>query len=236
MDERRQWRAVAALLTSIALFFALFEGAPARQAASPNLSSMPLFGRVIGIDPGHGGYDGGAVSATGRAEKEYNLEISMRLGAAVEALGGTVVYTREADIALIDPANTPGYKKRKELDNRISILQEANVDAVVSIHMNNFRPQRAIRGAQAFYRAGSAGGESLAQAVYGCLAQIEEARPRKPVIGDYYILNSADAAILMECGFLSNREEEKLLADGDYQTRLASAIARGLALYFETAP
>ncbi|MDR3086221.1 MAG: N-acetylmuramoyl-L-alanine amidase [Christensenellaceae bacterium] len=236
MEEQRQWRAIAMLFASIALFFTLIGGTPARQAASPNLSSLPLFGRVIGIDPGHGGYDGGAVSVTGRAEKEYNFEISQRLGAAVEALGGTVVYTREADIALIDPANTPGYKKRKELDNRISILQAAKVDAVVSIHMNNFRPQRSIRGAQAFYKAESASGAALAQAIYGCLSQIEEARPRKPSIGDYYILNSADAAILMECGFLSNKEDERLLADGDYQTRLASALARGLARYFELSP
>lgn len=101
---------------------------------------------MIGVDPGHGGYDGGCVSVTGVAEKEYNLAVALLVGEEIRALAARPSFTRETDKALIDPEKTTGYKKRKELDNRIALLQEAQVDALVSIHMNNYTVSK-YRGA-----------------------------------------------------------------------------------------
>lgn len=234
MEELRKIKAVTGLLLGCILFLTLYSLWDV-QAMSPQLQVLPLYGKVIGVDPGHGGYDGGCVSVTGVAEKEYNLAVALLVGEEIRALGGTPVFTRETDKALIDPEKTTGYKKRKELDNRIALLQEAHVDALVSIHMNNYTVSK-YRGAQLFYRADSAEGERLALCLQEALSGLEEAHLREPSCGDYYILNACDAALLVECGFLSNPEEEKLLSSQDYRQRLAEAVAGGLAAYFAPQP
>lgn len=231
METKRERLGVLTFVLSVVLFFAMYGFDAVETSASPRFESLPLFGKVIGVDAGHGGYDGGCEGSLGIQEKTYNLAIALKVGAEIEKLGGTAVYTRTEDVALIDPKNTPGYKKRKELDNRIEILQEASVDAMVSIHMNKYSVAK-YRGAQAFYKAGSDAGGLLAGHMQEALSELGDPYLRQASKGDYYILNACDAALLVECGFLSNPEEERLLGDEAYQQHLAAAIAKGLGLYF----
>lgn len=231
MENVNSARAVGGLVLGCLLFLFSYMPPLALSANSPHMESLPLYGRVIGVDAGHGGYDGGCEGLSGVPEKAYNLQIALKVGESIRALGGTPVYTRETDTALIDPEKTTGYKKRKELDNRIRILREAKVDAMVSIHMNKYSVSR-YRGAQLFYRADSEEGKTLAQCLQTSLEALNDPYLRPPSSGDYYILGSCGPALLVECGFLSNPQEEMLLASEEYQERLASAIANGIGLYF----
>lgn len=234
MSERLRRALALCLLAAIAAtLFALKESAV--PASSPGQAALPLLGRVIGVDAGHGGYDGGCVGVSGEAEKTYNLALALCLGRELEELGATVVYTRTEDIALIDPAKTTGYKKRKELDNRLKRLAEGGAEMMLSIHMNKYRNANQ-RGAQVFYKSGSPEGEALAASVWGSLFAAQTPHLRKPSTGDYYILNACAASLLVECGFISNAQEEKLLADPAYQKKLAKALAQGVAEYALASP
>ena len=155
----------------------------------------------------------------------------MSVGKALEEKGAVVVYSRTTDEALIDPVRTTGYKKRKELDNRLKIFSDNGIECMVSIHMNKFS-QESQRGAQVFFDREQEEGEALAQALEQRLFALDPDYARQPSAGDYYILNACPASALVECGFLSNREEERLLAEESYQQRLAQAIACGVEDYF----
>ena len=127
---KRKLVALAVLLVGLAGFWALLGG---EEGASVFLSQPmpgPLAGRVIGVDAGHGGYDGGCTGANGTAEKDLNLAVALLLRDELEARGATVVLSREEDVALIDPENTPGYKKRKELTRRLEIFAAAQAECV----------------------------------------------------------------------------------------------------------
>ncbi len=227
----RQWVAVAVLLAGLAGFMMMQGGADV-QALSPQFSSLPLYGRIVGVDAGHGGYDGGCMGRSGVPEKEFNLAVTMLVKAELEKQGATVVLSRDEDIALIDPAKTTGYKKRKELDNRLKIFAENNVDCMISIHMNQYRNENQ-RGAQVFYKKGEQDGQDMAKAIQDAMAAQDAHNNRAASVGDYYILNACPASALVECGFLSNREEEQLLLTDAYREKLAKAIVEGVANYFQ---
>ena len=227
---KKQSLAVLILLVGL-VGFTLIQKENIAQALSPQFSALPLYGRVIGVDAGHGGYDGGCVGFSGIPEKTFNLQIAMRVGKVLEEKGAVVVYSRTTDEALIDPVRTTGYKKRKELDNRLKIFSDNGIECMVSIHMNKFS-QESQRGAQVFFDREQEEGEALAQALEQRLFALDPDYARQPSAGDYYILNACSASALVECGFLSNREEERLLAEESYQQRLAQAIACGVEDYF----
>lgn len=193
----------------------------------------PLAGLTILVDPGHGGYDGGArCRDSGVWEKEVNLAVSLRVRQALTRRGAQVVMTREADIDLCTPDRPASLtKKRQDMQNRIAIAQEHSADMVLSIHMNEYRA-RSESGPQVFYRAGSDTSRLLA----GCIqeALIRDLQPKKQraaMAGDYFILQLDVPSVLVECGFISNPAEEKLLLSDDYQTRLAESIAAGVTEY-----
>lgn len=227
---QKQLIAVAVLMAGLTGFM-LMQKDYSVQALSPQFSSLPLYGKTVGVDAGHGGYDGGCVGRSGVPEKEFNLAVTMLLKEELEEQGATVVLSREEDKALIDPLTTKGYKKRKELDNRLKIFRESNVDCMVSIHMNKYRNENQ-RGAQVFYKKGESDGEELAISVQDALCEMDCSNERSANVGDYYILNTCPASILVECGFLSNRDEEQLLLTDAYRRQLAETIAEGVADYF----
>lgn len=206
---------------------------PVPQPTAQTVPQGPLSGMTILVDPGHGGYDGGAKCRdSGVWEKELNLAVALEVEDCLARAGARVIMTRREDVDLSEaerPATVT--KKRSDMQRRIDLAVQNKADMVLSIHMNEYR-SRAESGPQVFYRAGSEAGRLLA----GCMQEmlIAELRPEKErsaMAGDYFILQLEVPSVLVECGFISNAAEEKLLLDGMYQARLAQAIADGVAEY-----
>lgn len=183
---------------------------------------------VVVVDAGHGGYDGGAKGIdTGVKEDGLNLAVAKRVEALLTKQGVQVLMTREDDAAL-------ALEKQDDMRCRKEVMNDPSVDMVVSIHMNAFS-DRSISGAMAYYMAGSTEGQNLAQTVIDCVCDDIGRSRRLANPGDYFVLReSKSPAVLVECGFLSNGDEEMLLQDPAYQEVLAGAIAKGVTKYLET--
>lgn len=197
-------------------------------------------GMRIVLDAGHGGVDGGVVGKkTGVKESDLNLEIVYILKDELVDMGFDVTLTRKTEAGLYDTA-TQGFKKR-DMQRRKEIIDECNPALVISIHQNFYSAQK-YRGGQVFYRAEHAQGELLGKAIQdglNALYEKENAKPRSAMRGDYFMLNCTSApSVIVECGFLSNAEDEKLLCDRAWKGELAHAIAAGVTAYFaqESAP
>ncbi len=227
---KRRLVSICVLLVGV-LTFCLMECDSGVSAFAPKVISYPLIGKVIGIDPGHGGYDGGCEGEKGTIEKNVNLEISLLVKAELEDRGATVVMSRESDMALIDPKSTKGYKKRQELNHRLILLGESHVEAMISIHMNA-STDRTARGARVFFKEGETEGQKLAQQIAQKLIEHDTQYAKGACIGDYYMLNACPASVLVECGFLTNPVEEVLLTDKEVQKELSVAICDGIEEYF----
>lgn len=182
---------------------------------------------TVVIDAGHGGIDGGVVGVnSGVKESVINLEISRMLQQEFEDAGFRVVLTRETEAGLYGAATT-GYKKR-DMKKRAEIINASNPALVLSVHQNFFSLS-SRRGAQVFFREDNEQSVSLACMIQSALNAMPECvRQSEPLKGDYYILNCNDfPSVIVECGFLSNAEDEALLLDGAYRKKLVSAIAAG---------
>ena len=190
--------------------------------------------KIILIDPGHGGIDGGAKSQSGTIEKDINLQIALKLRDNLEEKGYKVCMTRESDEGLYQEGKTVKEKKREDLKKRVSLKTETNCDIFVSIHLNKI-PQEQYWGWQCFYRQNDEKSTKLAK----CLQQnLNEAidRENKRVamkIDNVYIIKHVEIPIsIVECGFLSNKKEEQLLLTDEYQNKLAWGIYNGIVDYF----
>lgn len=209
-------RTLAAALF-IMLFAALFSVENTPVTADGKLT--------IVVDPGHGGEDGGAVSADGVQEAGLNLTVAKMLKEELEALGIEVILTREDENALADT-------KKADMAARRSIMNQRGVDGVVSVHMNKFT-DCAVHGPMAFYMKGSEEGAKLAKTVIDSITAAIGAPTRLANPGDYYVIRESEpVAVLVECGFLSNSGDVKLLTDSTHQKTLAKAIAQGVHSYF----
>ena len=202
--------------------------------AAPAPAEGPLFGRIICVDAGHGGYDGGARARdSGVWEKEINLAVALQVQSELEAMGAQVIMTRQQDEDLSHFSNGADTKKRRDLKARLTAAEAAGAQLLLSIHMNEYH-QRTSCGPQVFYTQGHESSRLLA----GCLQQslitiLRPPRERAALPGDYYILKLPIPSCLVECGFISNPEEEKKLLTPAYQKLLAQAIARGVWDFFE---
>lgn len=211
---------------------------PALPSASPapaQREAGPLSGLTILVDAGHGGYDGGArCRDSGVWEKALNLAVALEVESALTERGATVVMTRREDTDLCEESRPAALtKKRQDMQNRIALATENDVDMVLSIHMNEYRA-RSESGPQVFYREGCDAGRLLAGCLQSTLiARVQPKKERSAMAGDYFILQLEVPSVLIECGFISNPEEEKLLLTADYQSRLAQAIAEGVAEYWQ---
>ena len=187
------------------------------------------------IDAGHGGIDGGVVGIeSGVKESDINLDLALRLGRCFEDAGFTVIQTRETEAGLYG-TTTAGYKKR-DMKKRSEIINRSNPALVISVHQNFFS-LRSRRGAQVFFRGSNAASVTLACLIQASLNNMEECvKKSEPLKGDYYILNCNDfPSVIVECGFLSNAEDEKLLLDSAYRDKVAAAIAAGALTYLSSA-
>lgn len=196
-----------------------------RAAASPS----DRF--TVVIDAGHGGIDGGVSGiTTGVKESELNLDIARKLKTKFDKSGAKTVMTRKTEAGLYG-IYSKGFKRR-DMQKRKQITLNAKADVFVSIHLNYYSsPLR--RGAQVFYKIDEEKSKSLADIVQAELNGGEECeRDYTALAGDYYVLNEADcAAILCECGFLSNAEDEKLLLTDEYRAEIAEKIFNGIEKY-----
>ena len=180
------------------------------------------------LDAGHGGEDGGAVSVTGVPESRVNLEIVQKLRDTLALYGVNPVVLREEDVSLHDPeASTLREKKRSDLKNRVRAVEAVEGGTLLSIHQNSY-PGSQYRGAQVFY-APTGGSRELAELLQTALReelQPDNDRQAKPIPESVYLMNHVSCpAVLVECGFLTNPEEEALLRDGGYQRQLAAVLA-----------
>lgn len=190
---------------------------------------------TVVIDAGHGGIDGGVVGIeSGVKESDINLDLSRRLMRSFEDAGFYVVMTRETEAGLYGTA-TAGYKKR-DMKKRSDIIHENNPALVISVHQNFFS-MRSRRGAQVFFRETNERSKTLACLIQASLNDMPECvKKTDPLKGDYYILNCNDyPSVIVECGFLSNAEDEAMLLSGDYRDKLAAAISAGALRYLSSA-
>ncbi len=179
------------------------------------------------VDPGHGGFDGGAVGADGTVEKDINLSISLYLRDFLAAMGYAPVMTRESDCSLDDGIGTLRERKRNDLYRRLSIMESVSDGKVLMIHQNQFSQSR-YSGAQMFYGP-SDGSEEMASRFRLRIRetlQPENTRECKPSQGNVWLLEKCpNPIVLIECGFLSNPEECAQLCEKEYQQKLAFVIA-----------
>ncbi|MGL5354856.1 MAG: N-acetylmuramoyl-L-alanine amidase CwlD [Clostridium sp.] len=192
--------------------------------------------RIILIDPGHGGFDGGAQSKAGTIEKGINLEISEKLKNKLESDGYKVVMTRQGDAGLYTKGTTIREKKREDLKKRCEMKKETNCDVFVSIHQNMFAQSKCY-GAQVWYAANDKS-SSLAKNIQDSLKEIvdvDNKRVAKAAGDSYLILRDKydGASVLVECGFLSNPDEEAKLKTQEHQDKLVDALSLGISRYFE---
>lgn len=185
----------------------------------------------IVVDVGHGGFDSGKIGVNGELEKDINLQIALKLKAALEAKGIPVIMTREDDQGLYD--ENANNKKAQDLQRRCDLINDKKPLMTVSIHQNSYTSPE-IKGAQVFYYTTSTESQKLAETLQKTLIeQVDPENHREAKANDsYYMLKkTASSIVIVECGFLSNPEEAEKLSDEEYQQRLADAITLGVFRY-----
>ena len=192
--------------------------------------------KVIVIDPGHGGIDGGAKSENGVIEKDINLSISLKTKAALESKGYKVIMTRSEDVGLYTEGKKVREKKIEDLGNRVKIKKENKCDAFISIHQNMF-PQKNCKGAQV-WSANNEPSQKLGKIIQQKFKEeVDQNNKREAKVAkkEYKILNDGyeGASVIVECGFLSNPEECELLGKDDYQNKIANTLANAIDEYFK---
>lgn len=198
----------------------LAENAPVKRA------------HCIVIDAGHGGEDGGAVSCTGRLESAYNLEIALRLRDMLHLLGYDTRMIRTTDTSVYTKGETIAQKKVSDLKERVRMVSETEGALLLSIHQNNFSDSQ-YSGAQVFY-AGTEGSDLLAkqlQDAFAASVNPGSRRKSKKSTGVYLMEHVPCTGVLIECGFLSNPQEEAKLRSQEYQKDLCCVIGAAVSQY-----
>ena len=192
---------------------------------------------TVVVDAGHGGMDPGKVGVDGQLEKDINLSIALMLKDILEKredISIEVVLTRSEDMGHYK--ETDSNKKMADMKARCQIVEESGADILISIHQNSYHAS-SVHGAQVFYYGESAEGKNLAESIQDNLVSNLSAdgkgRVAKANDSYYILLNVGCPAVIVECGFLSNPEEARLLESEEYQRKVAECIGEGLAEYLE---
>lgn len=213
---------------SMLLVTGLYYVGAVRPAAKQTFTPQRFSGQTLVIDAGHGGEDGGAVSASGASESIINLAVARRLELLMGLFGVDTVMLRTEDISLnSDGLATVRERKVSDLHNRTAAVNAVENAILISIHQNSFTDPQ-YDGAQVFY-APTQGSQFLAeytQEVLRVSLNPENHRQAKPIPSSVYLMNHIGCpAILVECGFLTNPAEDLLLQSPDYQLKLALTMA-----------
>lgn len=225
----RKWIIVYGMAAVIVLSI-IFGGERAVQVFSEEDGARESW--CIVLDAGHGGEDGGATSCTGVLESGINLEITLRLRDLLHLLGRQTRMIRVSDISVYTKGGTIAQKKMSDLKERVRIVNTTPNAVLLSIHQNNFSDGR-YSGAQVFY-ADTQGSERLAKELQSTLiSSLNKGSNRKckQCDGVYLMEHISCPGILVECGFLSNPEEEARLRSPDYQRKLCCVIAAAVSSF-----
>ena len=189
---------------------------------------MPLSGKIIVIDPGHGGKDPGTISNT-TYESDINLAISKALEIELSKTGATIILTRDDDYDLSTP--NARWRKKSDFDNRINLINNSNANLYLSIHLN-YLTNSAYYGPQVFYDKEE--NKNLALTIQEILnTNLNTDREIKKIPNETYMYDKLTIpGVLIECGFLSNPEEKNKLTTEEYQQKLASLIKDAIIEYF----
>ena len=228
MRKRQAWWPLCYMLIIFLTLVGIWGG---ERAASAFQDRLPLSrAHTLIIDAGHGGEDGGATSCTGRLESEYNLAIALRLEEMMQFLGYQTMMIRRTDTAVYTKGETIAQKKVDDLKNRVKTVNDMPGAVLLSIHQNYF-PQAQYNGAQVFY-ANSTESKALADAIQTAFATTlnpGSRRTTKAGKGIYLLEKCEKIGVLVECGFLSNIQEEQKLSDPSYQKQVAAVIAAAVS-------
>lgn len=235
INEKRIIFLLIATLLPITIFSVRGSYNNIKNAETISVMSVPTTNKTIIIDAGHGGEDGGAVSDEGISESNINLSIALKLQNLLEQSGATVILTRSDENAIYDiDKKTLKEKKVSDIKNRVKIGNNSSADIFVSIHLNKIS-QTQYYGWQTFFKNGSEEGKKLATGIQNNLNEsMQKENKRTPLkINNVYIIKYVEIpTVIVECGFLSNEEEEHQLQEDEYQNRLAWGIYNGIMDYF----
>ena len=227
----KRYYLVYVLVISLTCGLAMLTAGQVQEAAAMERLSAET---VIVIDPGHGGADGGAVSPNGTKESELNLCVSLRLRDLCRLLGFRVQMLRTEDVSLEDAsAVTVSEKKISDLKSRVKLVNGTPGALLVSIHQNSFPQGPQYSGAQVFY-AGTQGSQTLAELLQSRIcSDLDPSNHRvcKQAREVYLMEHINCGGILLECGFLTNRDEERKLRSPSYQKQLSMTVAAALTEY-----
>lgn len=227
---RKYLSLICLILVAMAVFLLRDEG-DLLSAGQESAIKSTIHKYVVVIDAGHGGFDPGKVGIGGELEKEINLSIAKLLQKFLELNDCRVIMTRDSDDGLYSSGDKN--KKSADMRKRIDIITEAKPDIAISIHQNSFT-QESSKGAQVFYHVSSDEGKKLAEIIQEQMKKsLNDGNHRVAKSNDtYYMLKkSVCPLVIVECGFLSNGVEAKLLKDPVYQEKVAWAIHLGVMHY-----
>lgn len=219
------------IATLFSLPFIFLDNSSIVLSASTSADYLP----TVIVDAGHGGEDGGAVAIDGTNEKDYNLEIALKLSEILKLHGYNVIMTRTEDIMTCDvDLNTLRERKISDIHNRLKLTTQYPNAVFVSIHQNKFSDS-AQKGTQVFYSKNNSESQILAQSIQDIIKlnlQPENNRAvKKSGTSIYLLYNSQIPSVLVECGFLSNYDDLQKLKSDEYKTQLAMLIAQGIIKY-----
>lgn len=200
--------------------------------ASAEIDDRP----IIVLDAGHGGLDSGAVGKSGLLEKDVNLSVVKHLREMLEMSGFQVVVTRDEDISIYD-AGVEGIRNQKlsDMDNRLEIVQSYPDSIFLCIHQNNYTDP-AYFGGQMFYNENNPDNRTLAQIMQNRFAALQDGNDREIKLSGselFLLKDNKNPSLMIECGFLSNPEEEALLATTEYQQKIAFSIYCGVLEFID---
>lgn len=189
-------------------------------------ASLPLTGKTVILDIGHGGDDPGT-SYQNILEKDLNLAIGLELEKELSRNGASVILTREGDYDLSSP--NAHRRKKSDFDNRIDLINKSKANVYLSIHIN-YLEDTSYYGGQIFYYGED--NKKLAEFLQSEFNTISYPRSIKPMPNIYMYRRLKIPGVLVECGFISNKKEREKLITPAYQKEIAKVLTQGLANYF----
>ena len=226
MKSRLRYRSLLPLYVIVLAGFFLIAVVGSRTVDILSVNTLLKERATVVIDAGHGGVDGGATSCTGILESAFNLEIALKLNDLLHLLGIDTLLIRETDCSVYTEGNTIAQKKVSDLKERVRIVNSTPNALLLSIHQNHFSAQK-YSGAQVFY-ASTDGSQLLAKNMQSAFLQTVNPgsnRQAKKADGVYLMQHIQCPAVLVECGFLSNPQEEYLLRTPEYQQKICCVVA-----------
>lgn len=235
LSKKRIVLIIFCLIIGISSFFIKTSVTNIDNKELSEVTAVPSSGKTVILDAGHGSPDEGAESKNGTTEAEINLKITLEVQKLLEQSGTTVILTRSDENSIYDlDKKTLREKKISDIKNRVKIGNESSSDIFVSVHLNKI-PESRYYGWQCFYNTKNEKSKSLAENLQKSLNEAIEKENNREVkkLESVYIMKNVEIPIsIVECGFLSNPEEEQELQTKEYQEKLAWGIYTGINRYF----